>query len=350
MTQTKLYSRVLVKIGAERGRLLSEAKLKTLMESKNLEELAAQLRDSSYREQIAKVPSPLTSRKLGRAFNENLIETYLKIVENSPKKAKRYLDLYLLRFEVENIKTLIKATSVKLNPEEKIAKIYLSVEDYLENRKVMEEAQKASSIRQIASVLNSTTYASALNMGLRSYEETGSTMCFDVFIDKAFFEQLYDCYERLPKKEKPHAYSYASIDNDSFILLTILRGKTLNYDANWMRMAIPHRSFDLPLKTIEAIESAADFESALKIVLESYYAKFFTKATSTEETIARAEKAFFKALLQRAKKSVIREIFNVGSALSFMAQKKVEVLNLTALSLGIESSMKPEEIQLQLSF
>jgi vacuolar-type H+-ATPase subunit C/Vma6 len=343
-----LYSRVLVKIGAERGKLLSEAKLKTLTESKNLQELAAQLRDSSYQEQIAKVSSPLTSRKLERAFNENLIETYLKIVKNSPKKAKKYLDLYLLRFEVENIKTLIKATSARLNPEEKIAKIYLSVENYLENRKVMERAQKASSIQQVVSVLNNTKYASALNMGLQSYEETGSTMCFDVFIDKVFFEQLYEGYKSLPKKEKPHAHFYTSIEDDSFILLTLLRGKALNYDANWLRMAIPHGSFGLPIETVEAIVSAADFESALKIVFESYYAKFFTKATDAGETIASAEKAFFKAVFQRAKASVIREIFNIGSALCFMTQKKVEVLNLAALSLGVEASMKPEDIQLQL--
>lgn len=348
MTQTKLYSRVIVKIGAERGKLLSEAKLKALSESKNLEDLTAQLRDSNYQEQIARVSLPLTSRKLERAFYENLIETYLKIVKNSPKKAKEYLYLYLLRFEVENIKALIKATSAKLNPEQKIATIYLSVEDYLEHRAVLEEASRALSVRQVVNFLNNTEYVSALNMGLRSYEETGSTMCFDVFVDKLFYEQLYDGYESLPKNEKPHAQFYASIENDSFILLTLLRGKALNYDANWLRLAVPQDNFSLHKETVEAIALAADFESALKIVLEGDYAKFFTRATNTEETIASAEIAFLKAVYQRAKASIITEIFNIGSSLAFMAQKKVEVRNLTALSLGVEAAMKPEEIQRKL--
>jgi len=348
LTQTTLYSRVLVKIGAERGKLLREAKLKALTESKNLQELAAQLRDSSYQEQIAKLSLPLTSRKLERAFNENLIETYLKIVKNSPKKAKRYLDFYLSRFEVENIKTLIKATSAELNPEQKIAKIYLSAENYLENRLVLEEASKASSIRQVVNILKNTEYVSALNLGLQSYEETGSTMRFDLLIDRAFYEQLYDGYESLPKKEKPHAHFYASIENDGFILLTLLRGKALKYDANWLRMAIPQGNFGLSMETVEALVAAADFESALKIVLESDYAEFFKRATNTEETIANAEKDFLKAMFRRAKASTIRELFNIGSALAFMMQKKVEVLNLIALSLGVEEAMKPEEIQLQL--
>jgi vacuolar-type H+-ATPase subunit C/Vma6 len=338
----------LVRIGAERGKLLSESKLKTLTESKSLQELVAQLRDSSYQEQIARVQLPLTSRKLERAFNENLIETYLKIVKNSPKIAKNYLDLLLLRFEVENIKTLIKATIAELSSEQKIAKIYTSVENYLENRTVMEEASSARSIKQVVSVLSNTQYVSALNMGLQRYEETGSTMCFDVFIDKLFYEHLYEGYENLPKKEKPHARPYASIENDSFVLLTLLRAKALKYDADWLRMAVPRGSLGLREEAIEAIASAADFESALKVVLESDYAEFFIKATNAEETIASAEKAFLKAVFRQAKTSIIREIFNIGSPLAFMTQKKVEVLNLTALSLGVEAAMKPEDIQLQL--
>ena len=59
----------------------------------------------------------------------------------------------LLRFEIENIKALIKATNANLSPEQKLAKIYLSVEDYLKNRSVIEEAAKASTIKQVVNAL-----------------------------------------------------------------------------------------------------------------------------------------------------------------------------------------------------
>ncbi|MGA3059057.1 MAG: V-type ATPase subunit [Candidatus Bathyarchaeia archaeon] len=188
MNQTTLYSPVLAKIGAERG-------------SKNLSDLTAQLRDTSYQEQLVKISLPLTSRKLERSFRENLISTYLKIIKNSPKNASKYLQLYLLRFEVENIKALIKATNAKLSPEEKLNKIYLSPEDYLKNRSVMEETAKASTIKQITKTLKKTDYVTTLNMGLQSYEEDGSTTCLDVLIDKTFYEKLHDTYESLPQKE-----------------------------------------------------------------------------------------------------------------------------------------------------
>ena len=265
MTQTTLYSAVLAKIGAERSKLLSEAKIKALTESKNLSELAAQLRDSSYQEQISKVSLPLTSRKLERAFKENLISTYAKIIKNSPKNASKYLRLYLLRFEVENIKALIKATNAKLTLDQKLGKLYLSAEGYLKFRPKIEETAKAQTIQQIVKILKKSDYWLALSMGVQSYEEDGSTTCLDVLIDKTFYEELFESYEDLPKKEKPHANFYASTENDGFTLLTLLRVKNLNYDVNWLRLAVPLNNFYLDLETVEAMVTAADFESALKI-------------------------------------------------------------------------------------
>jgi vacuolar-type H+-ATPase subunit C/Vma6 len=348
LSQTTLYSQVLAKIGVERGRLLSEVRLKTLTESKDLSELAAQLRDTSYQEQIVKVSLPLTSRKLERAFRENLISTYLKIIKNSPKNASKYLWLYVLRFEVENIKTLIKATNAKLSLEQKMGRIYLPAEDYLENRSVMEETAKAPDIKQIVKALKKTDYTLALNMGFQSYEEDGTTACFDVLLDKTFYEKLYDSYESLPEKEKPHAHFYASTENDSFTLLTLLRGKTLNYDPNWLRLAVPSNNFYLDKETVEAMVTATDFESALRIAFDSHYAGFFAKSQSPPEIIVNAEKAFKKAVFQHAKASIIPEHFNIGAPLALMTQKEAEVYNLTALSSGVEAAIKPEDIQRQL--
>jgi vacuolar-type H+-ATPase subunit C/Vma6 len=348
LTQTSRYASVLPKIGAERSKLISETKLKALAESKNIAEFAAQLRDTSYQEQIAKVTLPLTSRKLERVFNENLIETYIKIIENSPKKTGKYLSLFLLRVEIEHIKALVNATSAKLTHEQKTAKIYFSVEDYFKRRVFFEEAVKASNPTQLIHAFKGTEYHSPLNMGLKSYEENASTASFDIYLDKLFYEKLYAAYESLPKKEQPHTDVYASIENDGFALETLLRGKALNYESNWLRLVVPQKYFKLSKSTVEALVSAVDFEAALKIVLDSYYAKFFVKTQTPEETIANAGKAFKKAVFQHAKSSTICETFNIGAPLAYLKQKEVEVENLTVLSLGVDAGMKPEEIRRQL--
>jgi vacuolar-type H+-ATPase subunit C/Vma6 len=345
LTQTTIYAAVLAKIGAEKSKLLSEAKMKTIIETKSLTEFTGQLRETTYQVQISKIPLPLSGRKLERAFNENLIETYIKMIKNTTKTSAKFLRVYLLRFEVENIKSLIKAVNAELSSEQKLARVYFSAEDYLKKRALLEEAAKASTLKQAVNAFKGTEYASALSRGAQSYEEKGSTVAVDVLLDKVFYDILYDHYQKLRKKEKPHAYFYASTESDSFLLLTILRGKTLNYDANWLRTAVPLNKFNLSSDTVEALLTAADFESALKIASGTNYGKFFAKAQGPEETIAGAEKAFDRAMFQHAKVSTISEIFNVGAPLAFMMLKEAEVHNLIAISAGVEASLTADQIQ-----
>ncbi len=309
-----------------------------------------QLRDTPYQEQIGKIQPPLTGRKLERAFNENLVETYKKIIKYSPKKATDYLNMYLLGFEIENIKTLVKGTVVNLTPEQKLSRTYPFVSCYVEKRSVFEEAAKAPNLGQLVNAFKKTPYWLTLGMGLDSYNESGSTTCLDVFVDGFYFEKLYEAFEKLPKRDKPHAQLYASLENDSYIILTLLRGKNLGYDSNWLRLAVPHKYFHLNSKEVEAMVSAINFEATYKIVLDSYYAKYFERKDTPEETLANAEKAFRKEVLEHAKGSKICNVFNIGTPLAYMTQKKTEVNNLRTLALGIDASMKPDAIRAQLFF
>ena len=72
---------------------------------------------------------------------------------NSPKKTAEFLKHYLIRFEVENIKTIIKAVNAELHLEQKQAKIYFAPENYFNNLAIIEEALRASSINQVVSTL-----------------------------------------------------------------------------------------------------------------------------------------------------------------------------------------------------
>lgn len=348
-TQPERYALVLAKIGAERSKLLSETKIKSLTESRNLNDLATLLRDTSYQEQISKIQS-LTSRKLERAYYETLIQTYIKIIENSPKNVKQFLSLRLLRFEVEHLKALINATNAKQSAEQKNDNIYFSVEDYLGNRKVFEDATKASTIPLVVNVFKETEYYSALHTGLKSYEECGSINSFNISIDKLLYEKVYEAYNALPRKEKPHAKYYASIELDSFTLLTILRAKSLNFDTEWLRTVLPSNNFNLSSEEVERMGSAANFDNALKLILDSSYAKFFIKAETAHEIMSKAEDAFKKAILQHAKDTVIQDIFSIGAPLIFIVRKENEAHNLAVISIGIEAGMKPEEIRNQLLF
>jgi len=344
LSRAKLYSNVLVKVGAERSYLLNENKLKALARCKNLEEFVSELKETIYGEKLAKVTLPYIPRKFERVFRENLIEVSCKIMQNSPENVSQLLKLRLMKLEHENIKTILGAASRGLSYEEIISRIYMSVEDFLKRRDIIAKAAMAIHVKSVVDTLKTTVYGSLLSAGLRKYEETRSTKFFDILLDRMFYEKLGEAFKNLPKKEQKHAFFYVSIETDGFNLLTILRAKILSYDSYWIRMAISRNFYNVSGQTIEALLMANDFESALDIVKQSYYNKFFVKAEIPEEIVSAAEKAFRKAIFEHAKKTKIGDLFNIGVVLGFMVQKEVEAYTLTAISLGIEYGWKSDDI------
>jgi V/A-type H+-transporting ATPase subunit C len=344
LSQAKLYSNVLVKVGVERSHLLSKDKLKALTECKSLEEFASGLRETIYGEKLAKVTLPYTSKDFERVFRESLIEVNCKIAQNSPENVSPFLKAHLLKFEHENIKAILRAASVGLSYDEIISKIYMPVEEFLEKREIIANAAMGIHVKSVVDALRTTFYGPLLVTGLRKYEETGSTKFFDILLDRMFHENLGEAFKNLPKKEQKQAFFYVSMKTDSFNLSTILRAKILNYDPHWIRMATSRNFYNVPEQTIEALLMADDFESAFNIVKQSYYNKFFVKAEIPEETVSVAEKAFRKATLEHLKKTKIGDPFNIGTPIGFMVQKEVEAYNLTAISLGIEYGWKPDDI------
>ena len=344
MSQEQIYSNVLVKVGVEKSHLLSEKKLERLADCKNLTEFASELRETIYGEELAKVKSPFTSRVLERVFRESLIEAVIKMVRSSPDVVSLFLKTYLLKFEYENIKIILRAASIGLSYDEIVNKIYLSVEEFLKRKELILKAAMAIQMKSVVDVLRPTVYEFSLISGLQKYEETGSTKFFDILLDKMFYEHLAERFKQLPTKEQELAFFYVSTETDMFNILTVLRAKLLGYEPNWVRMAITRNFYNVSEQTVESILMAADFESAFKIIKQSYYKNFFEKAETPEEVISNAENVLRRKIFDHVTKTMIGAPFNVGTPITFILKKEIELYNLTAICLGIEYNWKKDDI------
>ena len=309
-----------------------------------MEEFASELRETVYGEKLSKVTLLYASRNFERVFRESLIEVVIKIVQSSPELVSEFLKTYLLKFEQENIKTVLRAVSVGLPYDEISSKMYMSVENFLKRQELILKAAMAINVKSAVDVLRTTLYGSALITGLQKCEETGSTKCFDILLDRMFYENFGETFKALPKNEQEHAFFYVSRETDKFNILTILRAKLLGYEPHWIRMTVSRNFYNVPEQTIEKMLMADDFESAFKIIKQSYYKKLFVSAETSEETISAAEKAFRRDVFEYTQKTKIGDPFNVGTPIAFIVKKEIELYNLTAISLGIEYAWKKDDI------
>jgi vacuolar-type H+-ATPase subunit C/Vma6 len=307
LLQATRYANVLAKIGVKRRNLLTESKIKTLTQVKDLPDFASGLKETAYQERIAKIPVLDSSRKLERVFKESLIEDYVEIIKNSPKRVRIFLKIYVQKFEVESLKAIIKGIQAELSVNEKKDRLYFQVEDFLRRRSLFEEGSKAAEIKELAEVFKGTEYALALKQGLVGYEENGTTACLDILLDKSFYEKLQYSFRQLSKKERSFTAFYEMVEETSYVLLTLLRAKNLDYESNRLREIMPEEILSVSKRTIEDLISAPNFESALSIVLKSPFRSYFTKAQTPEETISTGEKTFRKALFVYAMKNRVFE-------------------------------------------
>lgn len=344
MSKARSYPDVLVKVGVERGYLLSSGKLKALTECRSLAEFALALQETIYADKLNEVTLPYSSRKFERSFKESFIEVSCKIAQHCPEDVSQFLEIFLLRFEHENIKTVLRAIRVGLSYEEILSRIHMAAEDYLKRRAFLENASKAIDIRSIVDIFKDTIYGQLLSSGFQKYEETESIKFFDILLDKMFYEHLGSVFEALPKREQRHAFFYITSESDGFNLLTILRAKILNYDSDLIRTAISSNFYRISKRTIEDLLLSNDFETAFNIIKQSYYSRFFTRDETPEETVSAASMAFRRAMFENAKKMRVGYPFNIGALLGLIVEKDVEVNNLTAISLGIEYSLKSNDI------
>ena len=344
MSQEQLYSNVLVKVSVEKSHLLTKEKFSRLLNSKNLVEYVSELKETIYGQELERLMLPYTTNKLERVFRENFIETCIKIVRNSPDIASKFLRTYLIKFEHENIKIILRAVSIGLPFDEIKKRLYLNLETFFERKEIILKAAMAIQVKLVVEVLQNTIYGPSLVLGLKKYEETGSTKYFDILLDRMFYENVGELYKNLPKNEREHAFFYVSNIVDRFNILTILRAKLLGYEPHWIRVALAHNFYNISKETIEQLLMADNFKSALEIIKKSNYAKLFDKTVIDEEKLAKVEKEFRQKILLNITKLRFGDPFNIGTPLDFIFRKEIESYNLTALSIGIEYNWKKDDI------
>jgi len=91
-----------------KSKLLSKEKLKALIMSESLDDLMTLLRDSSYKAAVEKFGKEISSSEFIREVKTLVIKDIAEVASAYPLTVGSILTTYLLKFEIENIKTIAK--------------------------------------------------------------------------------------------------------------------------------------------------------------------------------------------------------------------------------------------------
>jgi len=91
-----------------RSRLLTKEKLRAIIYAESLDDVINALRDTGYKTVIERIEKITSPEEITREFKTAVIQDLVQLALGSPPQARYLLSVYLLKFEIENIKVVAK--------------------------------------------------------------------------------------------------------------------------------------------------------------------------------------------------------------------------------------------------
>ncbi len=333
----------MVRAAVERSYLLTSDRIKNLFESRDLTEFTERLSKTQYEYRLRGIDRP-TVKEIQHAFREELMRSSSRIMLFSPNEIQNFLKEYFLIFEIENLKTIIRAKSAKLPYEKILERVYLSIEDTFRRRDLFVKAARTLDVKSLLDVFKGTSYESALAEGMPRYEQTGSTVLFDFSLDREYYDNLLTSIGQLKGKDFQIAASSLGLLIDRFNISTVLRAKFLDYPSHLIYRAITHDFLNLSESEIRALVLADGLGSALDIIRQSRYGEFLPEKEGIQEILAGIETNIDLFIMRHLNKIQLVTPFSIATPLSAIRKKENEVQNLTVAASCIDRGLKVESI------
>ncbi|CAB3287158.1 V-type ATP synthase subunit C [Methanocaldococcus lauensis] len=339
------YAYVNARIRSKEAKLLDNTKLNELIESGSLEEMIGILEDTDYGQYISEVLNELKDPiAVEKALDMYLADLYNLIFNISPESAKNILKVFSKKFDIKNIKTLIRAKYYGLNAEETYSLLIPLGNIPIEKLKELSEAK---TVEEVVRGLDGTEYFKVLQEELSNYEQTSSITGLELALDRYYLNELRKVM-MIEGKEEDLFREFIGTLIDVENLKVILKGKADGLSADELSKYVSLSGYELPEWKLKDLMSAEGIEGILSGLEGTSYANVLSEYMEEFEktkSVFTFEKALDRFILEKGKKLSVRKPFGVGPIIGLIVSKELEVKNLKAIIKGKIENLKPDEIR-----
>ncbi|WP_456471905.1 V-type ATP synthase subunit C [Methanocaldococcus sp.] len=327
------YAYVNARVRSREGKLLDKSKISELIEAGSLEEMIGLLGDTEYSKYLANARDVLEVEK---ALNECLADLYKFLYNVSPNKAKEVLKILMMKFDIKNIKTLIRAKRAGLSPEETYKLLIPAGTLPIEKLKELCEMETPE---EIVRGLEGTEYFKVL-------QNTTSPMDMELSLDKYYLEKLRKALMIEGKEEDIFREFFGTlIDIEN--LKVILKAKADGLSGEEIaKYIVP--GYELPDWKLKELAGAGGIEGIISGLEGTSYSQLLAEALdeyNKVKSIYVFEKVLDKYILDKGRNLSLRKPFSAGPIIGLIVSKELEIRNLKAIIKGKVENLKPEEIK-----
>ncbi len=298
-------------------------RLKKLVESGTREEFVEALRAGGYAISSGETDVDALESAVEREGMEIMKSTLFSL----PKGAKPFFEAYMMRYDAEAIKRVIRAkiSGRKLSPAE--------IPVHSLDRRIIEEMMDAGSVEDAKNALHGTIFSGAAN------EQDG--LSFESALDRIVFQRMQDAVSSVDGDIAKKISVFVGVMIDVTNIKAVLRAKSMGLKADEILSLRVGEGREVAEWRLKNMAEAQDIISAISELSGTQYSDS-VRGLSTVEDV---ERALDQHLLKRASQLGMEASLDVGPAIHFFVAKEMEMRNLRAINLAIENKMSWDEVE-----
>lgn len=299
--------------------LLKRGDMEALIQAKNLSEYLNHLA-KSYKE----LSSGNEREALENSLKRDLLDTFDTIIRCSPGSSASLLKGVSERYEIEDIKIILRSKQGD-------GKIEILPEDEFLSGLIQAPAE---GIRDIL---------------LRRYEglnleEDASLFDIEISLDRYYFSGLQSALTKLGREDRKIASMVISMWIDTINIPVILRCLALKEDAK--RFIIPDGSLSVEL--MDECSALNDIQEIVSRLSNTAYGETLNISLNEykkSNSLMHFELNLKKFFVDKNYRIMRENIFNIGASLGFLNLKRNEIENLRAVGIGISEGLTGKELR-----
>lgn len=320
-----------------RTHLITPREIQILARAKSLRDVSDNLLKTDYAAELSKLPTTeLDAATLEEIFLKTLVDRFFFVPREAQGNMQDLLNRYCARFEVENIKRVIRAKHGGQTREEPKL-VPLPREYTLVNFAAL---LKAKNVDEAVGLLRETVYRS-ISQKLQPYKETGTTTVLEAALDRIYFEKVWEMVGKVPYGRGLRGLVGEEIDLRNLITAFSLKGRDV--PSSLIEENLIPLSYNLPKARLRSLLNArlADAPSIL-----TRYSKLASKAILYAKggTSLPLERPFFKQLYSDASVALRTYSLDAGYVVAYLLLCECEAKNLVSIVIGKQLGLSEEEI------
>lgn len=342
------YAYVNARIRAMKSRLLDRSLLELLINKPDLDSLISELEKTAYREELEK--SGVLFKGITRievAIRKDLVRTFRTILNFiRGEDAETLLTIILHRWDIQNIKTVLRGKKIQASPSE-ILECLIPAGEL--DEAALTELVKQPDVKTVIDLLATwgIVYARPLILNFKEYTETRDMLVLEYALDTFYYE---DALSTLKAEESDDARILKSIiitEIEINNIKTVLRVIRDRIDREEAKGYLIKGSTEFDTERLLSLMKTGTIEGALK-QLEGTRYQFLTKVPLeyvAAEKISAFEKELEKYLVKKAIGQFLGDPLSISIPIAYIWAKYTEVTNIRIIARCKVGEMSEKELR-----